>query len=91
MQLLFTSSYLLGNNLSDVQSLKVMPSYIPSDILKKHQCNLCCYSTKNSSHFQMHKLTHSGIRPYVCQKCGKSFTQKGNLKRHYVCHFNKVL
>mmetsp|Transcript_20382 Transcript_20382/g.22762 ORF Transcript_20382/g.22762 Transcript_20382/m.22762 type:complete len:93 (-) Transcript_20382:35-313(-) len=29
---------------------------------------------------------HEGLKPYVCSICNKSFTQKGNLRKHLRLH-----
>ena len=33
-----------------------------------------------------HEKKHSNIKPFKCEHCSKSFTEKGHLK----CHFNEV-
>lgn len=39
--------------------------------------------------FVDHARVHLGIKPYQCKKCDKSFTQKGNLRKHErVCKHN---
>ena len=35
-----------------------------------------------------HVRMHEGVKPYLCQWCGKGFTQKGNLKKHARQHVN---
>ena len=35
-----------------------------------------------------HVRMHEGVKPYLCQWCGKGFTQKGNLKKHARQHIN---
>ena len=36
-----------------------------------------------SSRYQVHRRTHEGKKPFLCQICNKSFNEKGNLKRPY--------
>ena len=31
-----------------------------------------------------HVRMHEGIKPFACSICGKTFTQKGNLKKHHI-------
>ena len=39
-----------------------------------------------------HMRMHEGIKPFTCQICKTSFTQKGNLKKHiFIQHSNKSL
>ena len=33
-----------------------------------------------------HERTHTGIKPFICQICQKSFNEKGNLKAHLKFH-----
>lgn len=47
----------------------------------KKKCEICNYVSRNRSHFTTHMAIHSGLK-FVCDKCNKGFSQRGNLKRH---------
>ena len=48
-----------------------------------------CNKTFNKTwNFRDHALMHEGIKPFSCEICGKTFTQKGNKKKHMKAHMN---
>ena len=40
------------------------------------------YKTKDKRNFESHRLTHSKINKYFCEKCGKGFTFNTQKRRH---------
>lgn len=62
---------------------------------KSLKCVECGKMFSNSNNLKRHKLTHSGVKPYMCRLCGKAFNSKYNLQVHerihmgnkcHVCH-----
>lgn len=80
-QNLFSSFDLKSRNRNNILRWRSGP-------VKRHRCSLCPYSTNNSSHLQIHLVTHTGERPHKCSKCGKTFSQRSSLRRHITCHID---
>ncbi|XP_035209583.1 zinc finger and BTB domain-containing protein 24-like [Stegodyphus dumicola] len=59
--------------------------------MKVHTCNLCSYSSHHTGTFKRHVLAHTGVRPFVCEICQKSFTQKSSLRTHKIIHYRQKL
>ena len=38
----------------------------------------------------VHERTHTGVKPFICHICKKSFNEKGNLKMHLKAHSKKT-
>ena len=76
------------------------PNRVETDI-KPIICDFigCDYRCKTQSHLDSHKVKHSDVRPFVCNKCLKAFKTNSILKCHqksvhssvgqYVCTFGE--
>ncbi|KAJ7238820.1 hypothetical protein B0H12DRAFT_86800 [Mycena haematopus] len=55
----------------------------PASPDREFPCNLCPLSFDRQHDLKRHIETHSGEKPYLCDRgCGKAFTRKDALKRH---------
>ena len=53
-------------------------------------CPKCLYSTNVKTNLKNHLLTHSKVRPYICDICGVGYIQKKNLLNHKRHHMNMI-
>ena len=49
-------------------------------------CTLCGKGFKRNGELSSHMNTHTGEKPYECEKCGLNFTFKGGLRKHTLKH-----
>lgn len=67
--------------------------------IKNWICEVCGKSYSIKWNLELHKRTHSKVRPYYCQECQQSFSQNRYLKRHmethksnaHLCKFNIIM
>jgi len=51
--------------------------------IKRFECNHCKKRFSEKTQLNIHKRIHTGEKPFVCQICGYSCSQKSNLKKHH--------
>jgi KRAB domain-containing zinc finger protein len=57
---------------------------------KAFGCAYCEKTFKTVSYLEAHENEHKGVRPYICDACGKSFASNGMLRSHKFAHAPKI-
>ena len=62
--------------------------HVETHLTKLYHCNVCKSSYKSNSLLRRHEIIHTGIRPFECDDCDKSFCRKDTLKTHRAKNHN---
>ncbi|KAJ2828659.1 hypothetical protein IWW50_001264, partial [Coemansia erecta] len=64
---------------------------VHDESLKKHKCDHCDKKFVTAGGLRTHERTHTGIRPFVCEMCGKGYKQQAHYQQHVQrIHRNEV-
>lgn len=55
---------------------------LPTQKHRRYFCKFCPYSTKTKQHITYHEVKHTGVRPFQCTLCDKTFSAQSSLRRH---------
>lgn len=53
---------------------------------KSIRCDVCGKLESCESHMERHKVTHTGVKNYQCESCGRAFGRKDTRDRHMDVH-----
>ncbi|XP_071442478.1 zinc finger protein 709-like [Hetaerina americana] len=56
-----------------------------------YKCNVCFKCVGNVHKFIRHEMSHSKVKIYVCENCGREMADRMSFVRHIIAHFNEPL
>ncbi|XP_046403418.1 oocyte zinc finger protein XlCOF7.1-like [Ischnura elegans] len=54
-----------------------------------YKCNVCFKGVGNVHKFIRHEMSHSKVKIYVCENCGREMADRMSFVRHIIAHFNE--
>ncbi|XP_053144393.1 zinc finger and SCAN domain-containing protein 12-like isoform X3 [Hemicordylus capensis] len=56
---------------------------------ERPSCSQCGQYFDQRTHLIRHQTMHTGVKPYKCPQCGKSFARRDNVRQHQMIHGEK--
>jgi len=75
-----------SSSLRHIKSSAAVSKHIPlrssHQSAGQHACSQCGKRYQSTRYLQTHQLSHGGLKPLLCDTCGRGFYALVNLKRH---------
>lgn len=55
-------------------------------VARRHACRICAAKFCRLSGLETHMRSHTGVKPFKCERCGRRFSSKSNCRRHLLTH-----